>query len=1101
MPNLKIIPMKPCLFTVFPFFFLCFISCQIEKPAPDIHQEPLRAGPLTDSLFQRAEHFKATLKYDSAVSFFEAAAQHYEKQQDWEKYLACQGGIAHCLWATHRGDEALGLCQRMITKSSQSSGPVPLKAADLYTVMGNIHADRRTRKDYDKGVAYYEKALAIIREHYGEQHPALAGAYERLGIARYLADDYPAAIPFYEKALSFLEEPNPDNVNMYAKVYNNLGLIHFGMGNFHSAMDHFSRARSIIEEVFGCSDLRAVKYAINIAQAQTQMGNFEEALINLEEAWIQYEAAGSPGGKLVVYLIGSIGDCYMYVGDHERAAGYYQQCLEYWDPEKRDDINGLVLGLSRAGKCYLKLGQDGQAMSCFQEALGHLQAHYDADNLNWVEPLTNLGLVHKQRGEADRAESCFRQALDIAQRKVGERHPDVGRILLELARLDLDKGQLGQALDGADRAERAFVLSETAAGFPMADEVSSLADYIAVQELRGLIGTRQYRATGELGHLILARKALMRGMAYSDSLKMNLDSAPALQNAQRQVFQLAEKTLDCLYLLWQDTGEERYLQEAFVCMEKSKSEWLRSSARELLAREYAGIPEELAEEELSLKAQLAYYRNLKKERSGVPFTGGISDGETWEGRSFLIKRRLDSLRRELELNYPGYRRLKNDHRVATLEAVQSFLCQAGSILVTYFWGENSAFGLSVSPGEVRWKKIQDPSCLEHWMALFQESIEKSRANWQSDECRRASFHSFCNSASNLYVQLLEPVMQGQGRERLLLVPDGPLGRLPFQALLDTMPGAEVAGRLDYRTLPYLARKRPFQYAYSATLLLQPPRKERGKGYIGFSPSYSPGPENAGGSKAFNKRKAGLYPEQMFREGWAPLIHNSREVKEAAALMGGRYYDGEAADEITFKKVAAEAGILHLATHAFTHEMEPDLSALAFARGAGSQEDGQLHAYELYHLPLRAGLVVLSACNTGSGRLRKGEGVMSLSRAFHHAGCPAVVMSLWPANDVATEDIVIRFFRNLKRGQEKSRALQEATLEFLSEVKNDELASPFYWANFLAIGKDDPILMEQDSGPLSLAGWVLFTLFFLVAGLVALARKKKRNATNRLRRVT
>ena len=86
--------------------------------------------------------------------------------------------------------------------------------------------------------------------------------------------------------------------------------------------------------------------------------------------------------------------------------------------------------------------------------------------------------------------------------------------------------------------------------------------------------------------------------------------------------------------------------------------------------------------------------------------------------------------------------------------------------------------------------------------------------------------------------------------------------------------------------------------------------------------------------------------------------------------------------------------------------------------------------------------------------------MSLSRAFQYAGCPSVVMSLWPANDVAAKEVIVGFFRQLQQGVPKSEALQRASLDFLSNVKDDKLAHPFYWANFVVIGKDDPIQIEH-----------------------------------------
>lgn len=1064
---------------------MALASCRVEEPRDVVSAGP---APTADSLYQKAELLKAALKYDSAALLFRAAAREYEEQENWEKYIASQGLIAFCLWITHRSAEAIELSLRMIEESGQKLGPAHIEIARLYTVLGNIHADRRTREDFDKCVAYYEKALEITRTFYGEQHPALADAYERLGIARYLADDYAAAIPFYEKALTFLEGPTPENAGAYAKIHNNLGLIYFGMGHLPKAIENFRKARYFIREVLGREDSRVAKFSVNIAEALIQMGDFEEALILLEEAWALDAEVGEPGSKIKAYLLNSLGDGYQAKGDYHKAVAYYRQCLEYWDPNKRDDANGLILEFSKIGECHLKLGQTEQALHYFKKANALLDAFYDSDNLARVNALANLGRAWEQRGNPHLAETYFLQALSIARQKVGENHPASGKLYLELARHYLREGALEKALSQVLCAEAAFQLGTgVSVEFPATERLSSLSDYIAVQELAGLIHTRYYERSGKMADLDQARAAFRKGLAYSDSLKTTLQSGPALQKAQLQAYSLAEKALDCYGLIWQATREESYLHESFIFFEKSKSDWLRSSAREWLAREYAGIPKELVERELLLKSQLAYYQKLKKEQSLAALEGSTPQAGAWQEGLFRVKKELDLLLKELEEGYPEYYRLKYDYRTVSLEEVQKFARLNEAELITYFWGGNAVYALSVTSGGLHWEQIP-VDCIEDQLSVFHQAINEGNALWQPDSLRKAGFQAFCTSAGTLYTSLVEPLLPGKSEKRLILVPDGPLGRLPFQALLDSAPGEQAARRLDYRRLPYLLRSRPVQYAYSAGLLLQQNRPRSGEGYIGFSPSFEVDPAVATLTRGDSLHLARLYPGRMSRDGWGGLMHNQEETEAVIAMIGGKNFAGAAATEHNFKRAAPQAKILHLATHAFTHDTEPGNSALVFARDPERPEDGQLYAYELYHLPLQAELAVLSACNTGAGVLQRGEGVMSLSRAFKYAGCPSVVMSLWPANDAAAKEVIVGFFEHLKQKSSKSEALRRATLGFLSDVKNDGLAHPFYWANFVAIGKDDPILLET-GGALPVGGLVIMAALFAMAGLVFLYRKK------------
>jgi len=151
------------------------------------------------------------------------------------------------------------------------------------------------------------------------------------------------------------------------------------------------------------------------------------------------------------------------------------------------------------------------------------------------------------------------------------------------------------------------------------------------------------------------------------------------------------------------------------------------------------------------------------------------------------------------------------------------------------------------------------------------------------------------------------------------------------------------------------------------------------------------------------------------------------------------------------------------------------------------EDGLLHAYEIYPRNLRADLAVLSACETGLGKWRKGEGMMSLARAFKYAGCPNIVMSLWQADDQTSADVMASFFSYLKQGLPKDQALRKAKLDFLDKGSGKQF--PHYWAPFVLIGDDTPV--ELSSFGWSRQNWMLLGcgLGALLLGFVYLSRRK------------
>ncbi len=173
-----------------------------------------------------------------------------------------------------------------------------------------------------------------------------------------------------------------------------------------------------------------------------------------------------------------------------------------------------------------------------------------------------------------------------------------------------------------------------------------------------------------------------------------------------------------------------------------------------------------------------------------------------------------------------------------------------------------------------------------------------------------------------------------------------------------------------------------------------------------------------------------------------------------------------------------------------NENEPMLSHLLFSPvNQDSSEDNRLYAIELYNKKLQADLVVLSACNSGFGKIKKGEGVLSLAHAFTYAGVPASIMSLWKVPDEATSQIMIDFYKNLKAGNEKDEALRLAKLSWLNnDAIPAQMKHPYYWAGFIASGDTTPLVFEESSSVLYLG--ILAFLIALAALFIYFQKKTK-----------
>ena len=189
-----------------------------------------------------------------------------------------------------------------------------------------------------------------------------------------------------------------------------------------------------------------------------------------------------------------------------------------------------------------------------------------------------------------------------------------------------------------------------------------------------------------------------------------------------------------------------------------------------------------------------------------------------------------------------------------------------------------------------------------------------------------------------------------------------------------------------------------------------------------------------------------------------------------------------ATESNFINEGDGCSILHFGTHGETDDQRPLFSRLVMAKDR--ENDGYLHAYEIFNKELNADLAVLSACKTGQGKILDGEGALSLAHAFSYAGVPSTVMTLWEVDEKVTAEILKNFYSFLDEGMSKSDALHTAKLEFLSTA-SDQLQSPYYWGGLALIGNDAPLISRSSS-----SNYLYYTAGILVLLIIGVLWRRR-----------
>ena len=341
------------------------------------------------------------------------------------------------------------------------------------------------------------------------------------------------------------------------------------------------------------------------------------------------------------------------------------------------------------------------------------------------------------------------------------------------------------------------------------------------------------------------------------------------------------------------------------------------------------------------------------------------------------------------------------------------------------------------------------------MADFQQFRRSlSDEKWLSDSATAAKT-AFLNNGFSLYQTLLETPLaflkeqkDGQNIKRLRIIPDGALGYLPFEMLLTN----NMSSDWKSKNTPYLLRDYAVSYAYSARLLDDNERTD-GRNFGGFGIEYDEETLKKLAADSTLPRQSAA-PNPTRGDVLSHLAFADDEVRNIGNLLGSEtIFLNADATKRAFLKNAPHCGILHLAMHGAIDEKNPLNSGLIFSKTADSTSS-YLSGYDLFGQQLTAGLTVLSACNTGNGELRRGEGVMSLARAFAFAGCPSTVMSLWSIPDESTSQVMLNFYKYLKDGESKDVALQKAKLDYLQNC-TPQYSIPNYWGATVVIGNVAP----------------------------------------------
>lgn len=500
--------------------------------------------------------------------------------------------------------------------------------------------------------------------------------------------------------------------------------------------------------------------------------------------------------------------------------------------------------------------------------------------------------------------------------------------------------------------------------------------------------------------------------------------------------------------LYKLTGNDIYPAKIFEMGELGKSMALADALAESRARTFGQLPDSLLAEESALKIDLVALENRIEKLQATEALRDSALIDSLNGRYGKLQITYNELLESFEENYPEYYDLKYSNTLPELADVQASLGDDEAML-EYFLGEKDVRLFLITQNDFEIHKFPNDPTFQELLSSFNRSIRKvSEAG------------SFAERSAALYDKLIRPIAAKiSDKKKLVIIPDGELYYLPFEALIKEVP----ANPQNFAAMDYLVKDIDVSYHYSANLYLHSLEKEVTEtkyNVAGFAPVFQAGDDGAeileSGSPVLGQIVN--YLKDITRDGqqFNELPHSENEAREIVDLFDWEaqksfgYLRREATEE-RFKADAHQFKYLHLATHSFVNEERPQLSGIAFSQpvDTSAAEDGILYSGEIYNLDLNADLVVLSSCESGLGKLIRGEGLMAMTRGFLYAGATNVLVSLWAVYDRHTSDLMTEFYRQIDDAKSYAPALRAAKLKM---IENPDTAFPALWSSFVLIGR-------------------------------------------------
>lgn len=872
----------------------------------------------------------------------------------------------------------------------------------------------------------------------------LAGAYQIRSRIEIDLGTYDNAIASAKKALVLNPEQNQERKS---ELLNIIGVGYYFKDQLDSTSYYYNASFKIKQKIKAHNYQLAIT-TYNIGIVQEDLGNYDKAIEFYNKAVVYdlLDRGEAIGFLSDIYV--ALTNTYFKKNDLEKAEEFAEKALQIAKKKYGEESPNISFVYIAYSNIFELKGDYKKNIEYIQKALNIRRKTY-GNNHRWTaESLLSIAEGQIQLKQYAKAEKNYNEAIDIAKSINNNLVNAYAELGLGTIYMETNKHTLASQFLKASKtrfiksygnyhdthlgvlvieAENYFKQEQPQKALQIIEDIKANAtnsklfyhlDALTLQLEMALHDFNTYNKTTLLEKSI---HEIDEAIKLITNIKKDYPTSKSKIYVNNSMNVFISKAIEGSYILYSKTKKRDYLESAFKLSELNRSSALVSGIQNVRFKKMANVPEVLLEKENKLNHELA---SLKKEvyyeeGEETPDTEYLN--ELWS-KQLNCRKMLDSLLTKMEIQHPKYYQLKYSENGIDVKTLQASIIKDNQTVVEYFLADNYVYAFTITKSQIEFKRLAASKKTKAAIVEFRTQLSKQQ--------------DLAIASKILYKLLLEDL--NLKTSHLIVIPDKELNHLPFEALINKDG--------------YLIENYTISYSGSSSLLAT-----QQDDFFNFK---------------FDSNWSGFAPTYKTN---TTLTSNQDEITTIAKLMKGDAFLGDQASIDNFKIQAQNSSILHLATHAQVDHNNPLYNQLIFSK------DAVLTASDIYTLAINADLTVLSACETGFGKLEKSEGVMSMSRAFQYAGVKSTMMSLWKIPDQETSKLMASFYTYLKKGFSKDKALQKAKLEYLKTTDDIALKHPYYWSGFIISG---------DIAPLENTSKLWIILLILIAIVVTYIGRKR-----------